>query len=81
MASIPPGLARDEEYLGGLAMRFRGTRHEEERRDIAKDYSQAVERLIHSGGWHEMPPPEDQLPDDWMPPAFFEYWSRQQDTP
>jgi hypothetical protein len=43
--------------------------------------SQTVERLIHSGRWHAMPPLEDQLPDDWMPPAFFEYWSRQDGAP
>ena len=76
MNSIPPSVAQDEERLGGLAMRFRGTRVEAERRDIAEDYSQTVERLIHSGRWHEVPPPEDQLPDDWMPKAFFDYWLR-----
>jgi hypothetical protein len=75
MNPIPPNVAQDEERLGQLAMKFRGTRRQAERQDIAKDYSQTVERLIHSGSWHEMPPPEDQLPDDWMPPAFFEYWS------
>jgi hypothetical protein len=76
MNPLPPSTAQDEERLGGLAMRFRGTRGDAERRDIARDYSQTVARLIHSGRWHEMPPPEDQLPDAWMPPAFFEYWSR-----
>jgi hypothetical protein len=80
MNSLPPNVAQDEERLGGLAMKFRGTRHDAERRGIAEDYSQTVERLIRSGGWHEMPPPEDQLPDNWMPPAFFRYWSSQQDT-
>jgi hypothetical protein len=80
MNSIPPNVVQDEERLGGLAMRFRGTRREEERQDIAADYAHTVERLIRSGRWHEMPPPEDQLPDDWMPAAFFEYWSRQQDS-
>ena len=78
MNSIPPDIAQDEERLGGLALKFRGTRRDAERRDIAKDYSQTVERLIHSGRWHEMPPLEDQLPDDWMPPEFFDYWSRPQ---
>jgi hypothetical protein len=78
MNSIPPSLAQDEERLGGLAMKFRGTRREAERREIAEDYSQTVERLIRSGRWNEMPPPEDQLPNDWMPRAFFEYWSRHQ---
>lgn len=76
MNSIPLGTMQDEERLGGLAMKFRATRCEAERRDIATDYSQTVERLIHSGRWRDMPPPEDQLPDDWMPPPFFEYWSR-----
>jgi hypothetical protein len=77
MSPIPPDVAQDEERLGGLAMSFRGTRREAERREIARDYAQTVERLIRSGRWEEMPPPEDQLPDDWMPPAFFEYWSRE----
>ncbi len=81
MDSLPPSTAQDEERLGGLAMRFRGTRREADRLDIAKAYSETVERLIRSGRWHDMPPPEDQLPDDWMPPVFFEYWSRRQDTP
>jgi hypothetical protein len=65
-----------EECLGRLALKFRGTRQDAERRDIAREYSQAVEGLIHSGNWQEMPPPEDQLPNDWMPKAFFEYWTR-----
>jgi hypothetical protein len=77
MNFIPPLVAQDEERLGGLAMQFRGTRSDVERRTIATDYAQTVDRLIRSGGWHEMPPPEDQLPDNWMPPEFFEYWSRQ----
>jgi hypothetical protein len=81
MSSIPPNVAQDEERLGGLAMKFRGTRHDAERRDIAQDYSETVDRLIHCGTWHEMPPLEDQLPDDWMPRAFFEYWTRQQASP
>ena len=76
MNPIPPSVAQDGERLGILAMKFRGTRHDAERRNIAKDYSQTVERLIQSGSWQEMPPPEDQLPDDWMPEAFFDYWLR-----
>ena len=73
-------MGQDESRLGELAMKFRGTRHQAERRAIANDHSQTVERLIHSGRWHEMPAPEDQLPDDWMPPQFFAYWSRPQAT-
>lgn len=76
MNSIPPRVAGDAEHLGILAMTFRGTRCESERREIAREYSQTVERLIQSGVWHEMPAPEDQLPDDWMPKAFFDYWFR-----
>jgi hypothetical protein len=55
-------------------MQFRDTRREAERRDIAEEYSQTVERLIQTGCWNEMPSFEDQLPDDWMPKAFFDYW-------
>lgn len=79
MASFPTNPLPEEERLGSLAMQFRGTRCEEERQEIAKEYAQTVERLIHSGQWHEMPPLEDQLPDDWMPAAFFEYWLRPED--
>jgi hypothetical protein len=81
MSAIPPSVPRDEERLGALAMKFRGTRLASERRELARDYAQTVERLIASGGWHEMPAFEDQLPDDWMPAAFFDYWSRQQGAP
>ena len=72
---------QDEVRLGGLAVKFRGARRNAERRDIARDYSGTVGRLIQSGEWHEMPPPEDQLPDDWMPPECFDYWARQQAAP
>jgi hypothetical protein len=74
MNQVPHGMSQDEQRLSGLAMRFRGTRREAERRDIAEEYAQTVESLIRSGCWHEMPSFEDQLPDDWMPKAFFEYW-------
>jgi hypothetical protein len=74
MGTIPHGLVQDAERLGILAMKFRAARRDSERRDIAKEYSQAVERLINSGCWQEMPLFEDQLPDDWMPQAFFDYW-------
>jgi hypothetical protein len=68
----------DEKHLGELAMRFRGTRQPAERQAIANDYSRTVERLIRSGGWQEMPPPDDQLPDAAMPKAFFDYWMQRQ---
>lgn len=68
--------SRDDEQLGGLAMRFRSTRSDAERRSISREYTQTVTRLIRGGNWLEMPAPEDQLPDDWMPEEFFEYWSR-----
>jgi len=73
--SIPTGGSNDEEHLGELALKFRGTRDDSERRDIAREYTKTVKRLIHSGSWNEMPAPEDQLPDEYMPAAFFEFWS------
>jgi hypothetical protein len=74
MNQLPIDLAREEDYLGGLAMRFRNTRREEERKTIAEEYARTVDRLIRSGQWDECPSPEDQLPDEWMPPAFMAYW-------
>lgn len=81
MHPLPPNTTQDEERLGELAMKFRGTRHDLDRQGIARDYSEIVDRLIQSGRWQEMPAPEDQLPDDWMPQAFFDYWSQTQGTP
>lgn len=70
-------MSHDEEHLGGLAMRFRGTRSDADRQAIARDYADTVKRLVDGGNWHEMPAPEDQLPDVWMPQTFFDYWSGQ----
>ena len=77
MNPIPPNVTQNEERLGELAIKFRGTRRQRERQAIAAEYAETVERLTQSGGWHERPAPEDQLPDAWMSEAFFEYWSRQ----
>ena len=76
MPPILPRTLKDEDRLGYLAMQFRGTRNVAERQAIARDYSETVQRLIESSSWHESPAPEEQLPDDWMPKTFFEYWSR-----
>jgi len=81
MNPIPSSVVQDAQRLGVLAMRFRGTRRDAGRQDIARDYSQTVQRLIESGSWNEMPALEDQLPDEWMPEAFFEYWSRERSVP
>ncbi len=77
MNQIPQNTAQDEENLGVLAMQFRGAPNKAIRRAIADEYSKIVKKLIQSGNWHEMPAPEDQLPDDFMPDSFFAYWSRQ----
>lgn len=74
MNQLPIDIGREEDHLGSLAMRFRGTRREDERRAIADEYARTVDRLIRSGQWNECPSPEDQLPDAWMPQAFEDYW-------
>jgi hypothetical protein len=76
MTPIPPNIAQDEDLLGWLAMRYRRTRDRADRNQIAKEYADVVDRLIRSGAWQHAPPPEDQLPDDDMPRAFFEFWTR-----
>lgn len=81
MSSPPSSIWQAEERLGQLAAQFRGTRSAHDRQAIADAYLQAVENLIASGRWHEMPPPEDQLPDGCMPTIFFEYWLRRQGVP
>jgi hypothetical protein len=66
---------RPEQRLGLLAMQFRGTKDEKERTKIATEYAKVVTRLIESGKWGEIPPPEDLLPDEQMPLAFFQHWA------
>jgi len=56
-------------------MRFRSTRDESERDQVAADYECVVDRLIASGKWEEMPSFEDMLPDERMPKVFFKFWS------
>ncbi len=68
--AVPP-----DKLLGVLAFQFRGTRDDSARAAIAKAYSLAVAQLVEKGRWREIPSLEDQLPDDWMPEAFFDYWS------
>ena len=67
-------VALDQEHLGSLAMAFRGTRSEADRRKVADEYADTINRLIASGEWHEAPAMEDQLPNEWMPRSFFEFW-------
>ncbi len=81
MHPMRSSVSTDEEYLGVLAMTFRGTRDCALRDAIAKEYEKTVTKLIKSRGWNEMPPPEDQLPDDRMPKAFLEFWSHGQGQP
>jgi hypothetical protein len=81
MHPFPPRTSQDELLLRlrQLARRFRSTRDEAARHTIAKEYAQTVDRLIQTGTWEEMPGPEDQLPDEWMPQAFFDYLFAEQE--
>ncbi|HTU17619.1 MAG TPA: hypothetical protein VMG10_06100 [Gemmataceae bacterium] len=74
MTSEPAPRSATSHQLGMLAMRFRRTRDESARRAIAAEYAREVQRLIETGRWSEAPAFEDQLPDEWMPEAFFAYW-------
>jgi len=72
-----PFLNDDNSLLGHIALRFRSAQSDADRRQIAKEYGQVVEHLIQGRQWNEMPPSEDQLPDEYMPTGFVEFWSRQ----
>jgi hypothetical protein len=63
-----------ERQLRILAREFRGTKDEQKRTSIAKQYARLVAHLINSKRWRRIPVLEDQLPDAWMPDRFFEYW-------
>lgn len=74
MKPVKPQRIPLEQQLGILAMQFRGTCDEAKRAGIAGEYARVVARLIQSGKWDEIPAFEDQLPDEQMPLAFFQYW-------
>jgi len=73
-------IAALEKQLRTLAREFRGTRDEAQRQPIAERYALAVKQLIESNKWKRIPPLEDQLPDEWMPEAFFTFWSLSKPT-
>jgi hypothetical protein len=77
---LPPDVPPNAIGLGVLAMKFRRTHDEKVRQEIARAYAEIVNRLIASGGWNEVPAFEDQLPDDWMPDAFFDYWQQRRNA-
>jgi hypothetical protein len=62
-----------EQILGRLAMKFRSC-PEEQRSHVAEEYGLAVQELIDTGKWKDVPAPEDRLPPEYMPSNFFEYW-------
>ena len=64
----------EDDNLFFLACRFRSTRDEAERKKIAAEYATVVDCLIATGTWDEVPSPEEQLPDEYMPKAFMDYW-------
>lgn len=68
-------VAELEKTLGILARDFRATRRKRTRVSIAKRYAEVVTRLVAGGRWKRIPPLEDQLPDEWMPDEFLDYWS------
>jgi len=71
--SIP--FAELPQKLRELATTFRGIADSERRQRIAQTYAAVVESLIQSGTWKEMPVSEARLPDEFMPEAFFHFWS------
>jgi hypothetical protein len=80
MLPVLPRTLKDTDRLAYLAMQFRSTRDEADRQAVAQDYAETVDRLIQSGCWHESPTPEEQLPDGWMPKAFFDFWTQPQSS-
>ena len=73
----PDQSTTDEQSLGQLAIRFRQAPTDSQRRDIAVEYARVVNQLIQTKAWTTTPPPEDRLPDNWMPKAFSQHWEEQ----
>ena len=60
-------------------MDFRGERDPKRRKAIAAEYRKTLQELIKNKNWSEMPGPEDQLPDEFMPEDFLT-WLRASDA-
>jgi hypothetical protein len=60
--------------LGTLAETFRTTTDNKAKQEIADFYRKRVCWLVESTKWDEMPPHENQLPQNWMPFEFYDYW-------
>jgi hypothetical protein len=71
--------SNEKPHLGVLAMDFRGERDPKRRKAIAAEYGKTLQELIKNKNWSEMPGPEDQLPDEFMPEDFFT-WLRASDA-
>ena len=72
-------IIEDEDILGMLACQYRRNRDHGSRESIKAQYAEVVDRLIKSGTWNEVPSFEDQLPDEAMPKAFWNYWFSEPD--
>jgi hypothetical protein len=60
--------------LGTLAETFRTATDSKTKQEIADIYQKRVIWLVQSTKWDEMPPHENQLPQNWMPFEFYDYW-------
>jgi hypothetical protein len=77
---LDSSVAKDHEHLRNLAYEFRGTDDASRRKDIKDDYALTVRRLVASGRWTEMPSPEEQLPSELMPEAYYDFLYRGPET-
>jgi hypothetical protein len=60
--------------LSTLAETFRNTKDNKTKQEIADLYQKKVNLLIETTKWDKMPPLENQLPQNWMPFEFYDYW-------
>jgi hypothetical protein len=76
MTMASPTIAQYEDMLGRLAMQYRRTADRANRKKIAQEYADVVDKLIQTCAWNESPPPEDQLPYADMPSAYYRHWTQ-----
>lgn len=62
---------RHADRLGKLAGEFRSAKSDEEKKKIAKQYEYHWKKIVE-GGFDEVPPPEDILPNEFMPKSFMD---------
>jgi hypothetical protein len=65
-----------EGQLATLATRFTAADSDQDREKIAERYSEVTDALFAIPSWWGEPAPDSQLPEEWMPASYRQFWAQ-----